>query len=145
MGKADFARVLDEMRLAGGSVFPIPITLPVSADDSIRLDAEITLRDSRNNILAILRVEELFPWDRRETAERILGTTDLRHPLVAEMHRWGDWNVSGRLAVLQLPPRYDFRDLRLTPEQTRRRLEEAGHANVVAFQTRNPLHRVLKS
>jgi sulfate adenylyltransferase len=142
MGKSDFERVLGEMRLEGGSIFPIPITLPVSKDEAIRLDSEITLRDSRNNILAILRIEEIFPWDRRETAERVYATTDLRHPLVAEMHRWGDWNVSGRLTVLQLPPRYDFRDLRLTPEQTRDRLTQCGHPNVVAFQTRNPLHRV---
>jgi sulfate adenylyltransferase len=142
MGKADFERVVAEMRLTGGAVFPIPITLPVSEDDHVRLDSEITLRDSRNNILAILTVEEVFPWDRPATSHSVYGTLDLRHPLVAEMHRWGDWNVSGRLTVLQLPPRYDFKDLRLTPAQTRARLGECGHGNVVAFQTRNPLHRV---
>jgi sulfate adenylyltransferase len=142
MGKADFERVLAEMRLHDGSVFPIPVTLPVSKDDPVRLDTEITLRDSRNNPLAILNVEEIFPWDRRQTAEQVFGTLDVRHPLVAEMHRWGEWNVSGRLTVIQLPPRYDFRDLRLTPEQTRSRLAECHHPNVVAFQTRNPLHRV---
>jgi sulfate adenylyltransferase len=142
MGKADFERVLAEMRLHDGSVFPIPVTLPVSKDDPVRLDTEVTLRDSRNNPLAILSVEEIYPWDRRQTAQQVFGTFDVRHPLVAEMHRWGEWNVSGRLTVLQLPPRYDFRDLRLTPEQTRSRLTECHHPNVVAFQTRNPLHRV---
>jgi len=142
MGKADVERVLGEMRLQDGSVFPIPITLPVREDDKIVLDSEITLRDSRNNMLAILRVEEIVPWDRQETSRQALGTLDLRHPLVAEMHSWGDWNVSGPLKVLQLPPRYDFKELRLTPRQTRERLEACGHANVVAFQTRNPLHRV---
>lgn len=142
MGKADYERVLGEMRLADGSVFPIPVTLPVSREDGIREGSEVTLRDPRNNILAILRVEEVFAWDRKETAQEVFGTLDLRHPLVAEMHRWGDWNISGRLTVLQLPPRYDFKDLRLTPAETRRRLRECGHSNVVAFQTRNPLHRV---
>src|SRR6185436_20154758 len=73
---------------------------------------------------------------------KVFGTRDLRHPLVLEMRRWGRLNVSGRLQVLRLPPHYDFRPLRLTPAQVRARLEEAGHANVVAFQTRNPLHRV---
>src|SRR6185295_13374536 len=63
------------------------------------------------------------------------------HPLVAEMHRWGKVNISGPLRVLQLPRRHDFDELRLTPAQTRARLETLGHANVVAFQTRNPLHR----
>ena len=142
MGKADFERVIAEMRLFGGAVFPVPVTLPVIHDDHLQLDSEITLRDSRNNILAVLTVEEIYRWDRQETARAVLGTLDLRHPLVAEMHRWGDWNVSGTLKVLQLPPRYDFRVLRLTPEQTRQRLAECGHPNVVAFQTRNPLHRV---
>jgi sulfate adenylyltransferase len=130
------------MRLTGGQVFPIPILLPVNRDDSLHLDSEITLRDSRNNILAILTVEEVFAWDREEMSRQVLGTVDLRHPLAAEMHRWGDRSVSGRLRVLQLPPHYDFKDLRLTPNQTRERLEACGHANVVAFQTRNPLHRV---
>ncbi len=74
--------------------------------------------------------------------QKVFGTTDLRHPLVAEMHRWGPLNLSGRLQVLQLPKHYDFRELRLTPEQTRARLESFGCRNVVAFQTRNPLHRV---
>ena len=142
MGKADVERVVGEMRLHDGSVFPIPITLPIGDDDKLALDSEITLRDSRNNMLAILRVEEVFPWDRQETSQQVLGTLDLRHPLVAEMRSWGDRNVSGRLRALQLPPRYDFKELRLTPRQTRERLAACGHANVVAFQTRNPLHRV---
>ena len=79
---------------------------------------------------------------RRGRSARRFGTLDLRHPLVAEMHRWGKLNISGRLQVLQLPRHYDFQELRLTPAQTRARLEQLGHENVVAFQTRNPLHRV---
>ncbi|HVI71732.1 MAG TPA: adenylyl-sulfate kinase, partial [Pyrinomonadaceae bacterium] len=66
---------------------------------------------------------------------------DARHPLVAEMHRWGTRNISGQLKVLRLPVHFDFKELRLTPAQTRSRLETSGFENVVAFQTRNPLHR----
>ncbi len=142
MGQEDYQRVLDEMRLANGYVFPIPITLPVSPDENIRLGQEIALRDQKNNILAVMTIEEIYEWDVTETAQKVFGTTDLRHPLVAEMHRWGPLNISGRLRVLQLPLRYDFKSLRLTPAQTRERLAQTGHANVVAFQTRNPLHRV---
>lgn len=142
MGKADFQNVLDNMRLANGAVFPIPITLPVAPDDDIRLGQEIALRDSKNNILAVMAIEEIYEWDLDETAEKVFGSTDLRHPLVAEMHRWGSFNISGRLRVLQLPRRYDFKEIRLTPAQTRAKLAATGHANVVAFQTRNPLHRV---
>lgn len=142
MGKEDLESVLQQMRLPNGSVFPIPVTLPVPADAKVKLDSEITLRDSRNNVLAVMRVEEISPWDRDEFCQNALGTLDLRHPLVAEAHRWGPWNLSGALTVVQLPPHYDFQELRLTPSGTRRRLEVCGHANVVAFQTRNPLHRV---
>src|SRR5574342_349338 len=75
-------------------------------------------------------------------AQNVFDTEDLRHQLVAEMHQWGKRNLSGRLQVLQLPNHYDFQDLRLTPAQTRARLETFDRRNAVAFQTRNPLHRV---
>lgn len=142
MSKEDYQRVLDEMRLADGHLFPIPVTLPVSADDEISLDQEIALRDEKNELLAIMTVEEIYEWDLDEAAVKVFGKNDVRHPLVAEMHRWGNLNISGRLEVIQKPRHYDFADLRLTPRQTRARLEAFGHGNVVAFQTRNPLHRV---
>ncbi len=141
MGKEDYRRVLDEMRLGSGHVFPIPITLPVEPGPNIPLDGEVALRDSKNNLLAVMTVEEIYDWDVEEAANKVFGTTDARHPLVAEMRRWGKANISGRLEVLQLPPRHDFREIRLTPAQTRARLAGFGYANVVAFQTRNPLHR----
>jgi sulfate adenylyltransferase len=142
MGQADYHRVLDEMRLANGCLFPIPVTLPANPGPEIRLDQDIALRNDKNELLAVLTIEEIYPWDLTEVATKVFGSTDLRHPLVAEMHRWGKLNVSGRLQALNLPKHYDFVDLRLTPVQTRARLAQFGHANVVAFQTRNPLHRV---
>jgi sulfate adenylyltransferase len=129
------------MRSADGQLFPIPITLSVSSEDSISLDREVALRDSRNELMATMAVAEIYDWDREEAAHLIFGTTDLRHPLVAEMHRWGSRFISGPLRVFSLPPHYDFRELRLTPAETRKRLEQIGRENVVAFQTRNPLHR----
>ena len=142
MTKADHQRVLDEMRLANDLIFPMPITLPVEPGDAIKQDQDIALRDSNNNLLAVMTIEEIYEWDFEEVAKKVYGTLDLRHPLVAEMHRWGKLNISGRLKVLELPPHYDYQDLRLTPSQTRARLLEYGYSNVVAFQTRNPLHRV---
>ena len=139
MGRADHDRVLGEMRLANGTLFPIPITLPV--DDPPPLGAEVALRTSTNDIVAVLRVEEVYEWDAAHTAQSMLGTTDPRHPLVAEMAQWGRYNVSGPLRVLALPSSPLFRELRRTPAEVRRLLEALGHANVVAFQTRNPLHR----
>ncbi|MCZ7572389.1 MAG: bifunctional sulfate adenylyltransferase/adenylylsulfate kinase [Ardenticatenaceae bacterium] len=157
MGQEDHRRVLDEMRLASGHIFPIPITLPVEPDEAIRLDQDIALRNAKNELLAVMTIEEIYAWDRNEVAQKVFRTQDLRHPLVAEMHRWGPLNLSGRLQVLQLPRHYDFQDLRLTPAQARCRLERLAvsgfvgtphsaipdpRLNVVAFQTRNPLHRV---
>ncbi|MDY7079438.1 MAG: bifunctional sulfate adenylyltransferase/adenylylsulfate kinase [Chloroflexota bacterium] len=142
MGQDDHQRVLDEMRLTSGHIFPIPITLPVAPNSEIRLGQDVALRNAKNELLAVVTVEDLYEWDRDEVAQKAFGTLDLRHPLVAEMHRWGKLNISGRLQVLQLPRHYDFRELRLTPAQTRSRLEAFGYPNVVAFQTRNPLHRV---
>jgi len=142
MGRNDYERVVNEMRLADGLIFPIPITLPVEPDKAIHLDHDIALRNAKNELLAVMTVEEIYEWDMAEAAQKVFGTLDTRHPLVAEMHRWGKLNISGRLRLLQLPPRYDFKELRLTPSQTRARLETFGHENVVAFQTRNPLHRV---
>ena len=142
MSRADYTYVLEEMRLASELVFPIPVTLPVEPGHAIRLDQEVALRNAKNELLAVMTIEEIYEWERIEESKKLFGTTDLRHPLVAEMHRWGPLNISGRLQVVQLPQHYDFRELRLTPEQTRRRLEDFGTRNVVAFQTRNPLHRV---
>lgn len=142
MGSEDLESVLESMRLADGHIFPLPLTLPIAADSPVQLDKDIALRDAHNNLLAVMTVEEIYPWDRDELSMGAFGTTDLRHPLVAELHRWGEMNISGKLQVIQLPIHYDFRNLRLTPAETRERLETIGRKNVVAFQTRNPLHRV---
>jgi sulfate adenylyltransferase len=141
MSAADHARVLEEMRLASGELFPIPVTLPIANDEAVTLAGEVALLDTRNEILAVMTVEEIYEWDLRSTCRQVFGTEDARHPLVAEMHGWGRRNISGPLQVLKLPTHYDFRELRLTPAETRRRLAQMGHKNVVAFQTRNPLHR----
>lgn len=141
MEQADYRRVLAEMRLADGTLFPIPVTLPVEPSPALRLDQDVALRDVRNDLLAVLTVEEIYAWDVDEAAQAVFGTRDPSHPLVAEMQGWGPVNISGRLRVMQLPRRYDFASLRLTPAQTRARLAALGRPNVVAFQTRNPLHR----
>lgn len=141
VGKADYHRILDEMRLVSGLLFPIPVTLPIERNKNIRLDSDVALRSNKNELLAILTIEEMYEWDVTEVSEKVFGTTDSKHPLISEMQRWGKLNVSGALRMVQLPHYYDFQDLRLTPAQVRVRLEALGRANVVAFQTRNPLHR----
>ncbi len=140
MSEADYKRVLDEMRLAHGTVFPIPVCLSVSDISNVKIGTSIALRDTKNDLLAFMKVEEIYEWNATDLAEKVFGTTDSRHPLVSEINRWGKYNLSGELQVLQLPKYYDFQDLRLTPTQTREKLSAIGNKNVVAFQTRNPLH-----
>ncbi len=142
MGKADYQRVLTEMRLADGTLFPIPITLTIDKEALPTRAEWITLRDSRNDIIAIMRLEEVFRWNPEREARLVLGTTDPRHPLVAEMQQWRDLCISGELKVLNMPRYYDFVELRRTPREVRALLEQMGHHNVVAFQTRNPMHRI---
>jgi sulfate adenylyltransferase len=141
MGEEDYRRVLSEMRLASGALFPLPVTLTTPRDAGLKLEAEVALADQHNNVLAVMRVREIFEWDREEEGRAACGTTDARHPLVAEMNSWGELCVAGPLRVIDLPRYYDFRNLRLTPTEVRARLARLGHPNVVAFQTRNPLHR----
>jgi sulfate adenylyltransferase len=144
MSQADHQSVLDEMRLTSGYLFPIPVPLPVDEDDValIKVGQDIALRSRANELLAVMNIEEIYEWDLNEVAMKAFGTLDMRHPMVSEMHSWGKYYISGPLKVLQLPSHYDFKSLRFTPAETRAQLEYFGHSNVIAFQTRNPLHRV---
>jgi len=142
MAQADYQRVLTEMRLADGTLFPMPITLTIDKEELPTRAEYLTLCDSRNYIIALLRIEEVFRWDPAREARLVLGSTDQGHPLVSEMERWGDLCISGELRIINLPKYYDFVDLRRTPRQVRGLLNEMGNERVVAFQTRNPMHRI---
>lgn len=142
MGSEDYQSVLDEMKLADGTVWPIPITLTIDKEDLPEQDHWVTLRDVHNQIMAVMRLDEVFRFNWKEEAQKVYGTLDLKHPLVSEMAGWGDLCLSGELKVLNQPTYDDFVELRMTPAETREKLMEMGNANVVAFQTRNPMHRV---
>jgi len=141
MGKADYLRTIGEMRLSGGAPFPVPVTLPAVLPDHAHIGTEIVLRSPNNQTMAIMLVEEVFEWDYPTEARQVCGTNDVRHPLVAEMASWPRWYISGPLRVLNLPKHYDFPEFRQTPSAVRGILEALGYANVVGFQTRNPIHR----
>jgi len=142
MGSEDYQSVLDEMKLADGTVWPIPITLTIDKEDLPEQDHWVTLRDVHNQIMAVMRLDEVFRFNWKEEAQKVYGTLDLKHPMVSEMVGWGDLCLSGELKVLNQPVYDDFVELRMTPAETRQKLMEIGNANVVAFQTRNPMHRV---
>src|SRR5207244_6544746 len=88
-----------------------------------------------------MTLEKIYSCDPAREASQVLGSTDVRHPLVAEMQTWGNTCISGPLRVVHLPKHYDLVDLRLTPGQVRNIFEGLGYSEIVAFQTRNPIHR----
>jgi sulfate adenylyltransferase len=141
LNEQDYLSVLETMRLANGVLFPIPITLPVPINAKIEAGQEVALRNAKNELLAVMKVEDVFKWDLERETNSVFGTTDVRHPLVAEMHHWGEVNISGPLQVINVPSHFDFTDLRMTPTQVRSQLAAMGNSSVVAFQTRNPVHR----
>lgn len=122
------------MRLADGTLWPIPVTLPVPPGATVSLDGEFALTGAKGEILAVLTVRELCPWNRETEARAIFG-------LVVESASWGPALAAGELRVLDLPARFDFTRHRLEPAAARARLAALGNPRVVAFQTRNPLRR----
>ena len=102
---------MDEMQLQSGHLFPIPVTLPVDPHSDITADHDVALHNAKNELVAVMTIEEVYEWERDEVAAKVLGTRDVRHPLVAEMSSWAHLNISGRLQVLQLPHHHDFGDL----------------------------------
>lgn len=144
LARRDYERVLAEMRLADGTLWPIPVTLDVSEEFAARLDvgSHIALRDPEGLLLATITVEDLWRPDLREEALAVFGTDNEEHPGVAYLfHRSHPVYVGGTVRGVEPPPHYDFRHLRDTPAELRARFEKLGWHRVVAFQTRNPMHR----
>ena len=145
MTKADYDGVCKDMRLASGVLWPIPITLDVTEDFAKKLTAgtsKVALRDGEGVMLAVLHVEEVWQADRAAEAKAVFGTTSKAHPGANyAINIANPWYVGGRIEGLQLPSHYDFRSLRLTPTELRAEFARLGWRKVVAFQTRNPMHR----
>jgi sulfate adenylyltransferase len=141
MGKADYDRVVAEMRLADGTLWPLPVALPVTPGDGIADGKTLALRDVYGNLLAFLHVQEIYAADKAGEAQNAYGSSDSKHPSVAHLQRQPGHYAAGRLEVLRTPPHYDFTELRRTPQELRDHFAALGWNRVVAFQTRNPLHR----
>lgn len=142
--RSDYESVCEKMRLADGTIWPIPITLDVSEELAKDLNngSVLALRDPEGIMLAALNVEEVWQPDLKQEAEQTFGSMNPEHPGVAYLQNsTNPWYVSGKLECLQLPNHYDFVELRLTPQQLRAKFATMGWHRVVAFQTRNPMHR----
>ena len=144
MSRTDYESTCARMRLADGKIWPIPIILDVPDEfaRTIGPGCSIALRDPEGVMLAALHVEELWQPDRRHEAAAVYGTTSPVHPGANYLlERTNPWYVGGRLEGIQFPSHYDFRTLRLTPAELRAEFVRLGWRRIVAFQTRNPMHR----
>ncbi len=144
MNRADYERVVEEMRLTDGRLWPMPVTLDVSREFASKLKTEtkIALRDAEGVPLALFTVEDIWEPDLRREARVVFGTEDEMHPGVAHLlHISNPVYLGGRIEGIELPTHYDFRQLRLTPQEVREQFKQRGWSKVVAFQTRNPMHR----
>jgi sulfate adenylyltransferase len=140
MGSEDWRRVTDEMRLASGEYWSIPITLATDLDCAVGDVVELHADDGKH--LGRLTVEEIFDRDVHQEAEKVYRTTDSDHPGVAAIFEEGDRCVAGSIEADELPDHEDaFRRRYLTPAESRKAFEERGWKRIVAFQTRNPIHR----
>lgn len=142
LNEADYTSVRDQMKLANGAVWTIPITLAVSKDeaDALSVPAEVALYDD-DNLLAVLSLTEKFTYDKEREAQAVYGTKDRAHPGVAALFVQGDWLLAGPIRLLNRPLNPPFEHYHLDPAETRTLFRERGWRRVVAFQTRNPVHR----
>jgi sulfate adenylyltransferase len=144
MGQADYDGVVRDMRTTDGTLFPIPITLDINEAfaDKIEPGQDIALRDAEGVILAIMSVTDKWLPNKVVEAEHVFGADDLAHPAVNYLHNTaGKVYLGGPVVGLQQPVHYDFKGRRDTPNELRAFFRKMGWRRVVAFQTRNPLHR----
>jgi sulfate adenylyltransferase len=142
--EADYDGVVENMRTSDGALWPMPITLDVSRTfaETVEPGQDIALRDAEGVILAILSVTDKWTPDKKREAEKVYGADDLAHPAVNYLHNTaGEVYLGGPVTGLQQPVHYDFKARRDTPNELRAYFRKLGWNKVVAFQTRNPLHR----
>lgn len=142
--RSDYQSVCDDMRLADGTLWPIPVTLDVDEEfaEGLSEGDTVALRDPEGVMLAALKVEDIWRPDKTMEAEAVFGTSNDEHPAVAYLfNQAGAVYIGGSVEALESPFHYDFRELRKTPAEVRSELARRGWTHVVAFQTRNPMHR----
>ena len=144
LGEADYRRVLSDMRLTSGVLWPMPITLDVTEQfaEKIKVGDTIALRDGEGVLTATMEVSSIYRPDFDAEAKAVFGTTDIKHPAVSYLKtRSNPVYLGGKLRGVETPGHYDFKHLRDTPKELRDRFQKLGWRRIVAFQTRNPMHR----
>ena len=142
MDSQTYKSVLSRMRLADGTPWSIPITLAVSSDEAgqLREGKDVGLYQEQD-LLGVLHLSEKFTYEKRVEAHLVYCTTDEAHPGVRALYDQGDWLLAGRVTLINRPRTASFQRYRLDPAATRSLFRERGWRRIVAFQTRNPVHR----
>jgi sulfate adenylyltransferase len=142
MNEADYHSVVNDMRLVEGTLFPMPIVLDMPQSALIQVGESVVLCDQYGNPLAVLEVESRYLPNKETEVQSVYGTDDVTHPGVRYvMNNMHDVYVGGTVHMLALEARHDFKDLRFTPSELKAEFKKRGWTDVVAFQTRNPMHR----
>ena len=142
LDRSDYVSVCANMRLANGVAWPIPITLSVTSEQaSMFHQFEDLALYQDDHLLGILHLAEKFPYDKVNEANLVYRTTDEKHPGVRALYAQGDILIGGKISLLNRPRNATFPQYRLDPAQTRELFRQRGWRRVVAFQTRNPVHR----
>lgn len=143
VGRANYESVVETMHLANGTVWSIPITLPVSREQAkeLRQGEEVALLETPNHILGLLQLRDKYTCDKQREAALVYRTMEDKHPGVARLYAQGDVLLAGDIWLLNRPLDRSFIEFRHDPIQTRRMFAQRGWRTVVGFQTRNPVHR----
>ncbi len=143
MGEADWTSVVTRTRLANGLVWSVPINLGVTPEQakSLKPGTDVALKDESGTLIAVLHLKETYRPDKAREVKAVYGTDDPKHPGVAAVLAQGDVYVAGPVTLIRHPADLPFPEFRLTPRQTRTAFRERGWKRIVAFQTRNPVHR----
>ena len=143
MKKSDFDSVLDRMHLTNGAAWSLPVVKSVTAEEakSLKAGEEAALQNEKGEALALLKIEEIYPHDKMKHAEKAYRTREEAHPGVARVMKMGDFLIAGKISLFQRPRHDQFQEYRRDPAETRKIFAERGWNKIVAFQTRNPIHR----
>lgn len=143
MTRKDYLSVINDMRLANGLPWTLPITLSTTKEkaNTLKEGQEVALYDEEGRLIAVLHLEEKYEYNKEKEADKVYRTTDPAHPGVSALYRQGEILLGGKISVIERPPHHDFLEYRLDPAQTRQIFLQRGWRKIVGFQTRNPVHR----
>jgi sulfate adenylyltransferase len=143
MNQKDYKSVVSSMHLANGIAWSLPITLAVNKEvlQKIKKSQQVNLFDQKNYLLAIIQVEDIYHYSKDEETQKVFRTIDRKHPGVEYVYQQGEYYLGGSITMINRPGHSDFKEFRLDPLQTRQAFQDKKWETIVAFQTRNPIHR----